>query len=148
MPRLEQADWWAVRRAQNAKPATYRCPLCGYRLHAMSPHVLIAPEGDTSRRRHAHGQHLAPRRAGEDDDFALLWDSANSVYQVAEWLEESLVVIYRNREHCRTQTTRQQKPFHLWRDYRPEANPWMPDYIALLLGSNVENLSQKDNFKT
>ena len=54
MARLERADWWAVRRAQSRKPATYRCPLCGYQLHAMSDHVLIAPEGDTSRRRHAH----------------------------------------------------------------------------------------------
>ena len=51
---LEPAAWWSVRRAQNMKPSTYRCPLCGYRLHAMSDHVLIAPEGDTSRRRHAH----------------------------------------------------------------------------------------------
>jgi len=54
MAKLEPAAWWSVRAAQNLKPATYRCPLCGYRLHAMSPHVLIAPEGDTSRRRHAH----------------------------------------------------------------------------------------------
>jgi hypothetical protein len=54
--RLERADWWAVRRAQNSKPSTYTCPLCGHRLHAMSPHVLIAPEGDTSRRRHAHAE--------------------------------------------------------------------------------------------
>ncbi len=54
MPRLEQAQWWTIRRAQNRKPATYRCPLCGYQLHAMSEHVLIAPEGDTERRRHAH----------------------------------------------------------------------------------------------
>ena len=54
MPKLEPADWWTIRRAQNLKPATYRCPLCGYRLHAMSNHVLISPEGDTSRRRHAH----------------------------------------------------------------------------------------------
>jgi len=54
MPKLERADWWSIRRAHNSKPATYRCPLCGYRLHAMSEHVLIAPEGDTSRRRHAH----------------------------------------------------------------------------------------------
>jgi len=28
--------WWTVRPAQNLKPATYRCPLCGYRLHAMT----------------------------------------------------------------------------------------------------------------
>ena len=65
MPQLERADWWAVRRAQSRKPATYRCPLCGYRLHAMSPHVLLSPEGDTSRRRHAHPECVeAARRAG------------------------------------------------------------------------------------
>ncbi len=57
--RLEPADWYSVRRAQNLKPATYTCPLCGYRLHAMSPHVLIAPEGDLSRRRHAHSECVA-----------------------------------------------------------------------------------------
>jgi hypothetical protein len=43
-----------MRRAQSAKPATYRCPFCGELLHAMSEHVLIAPEGDVERRRHAH----------------------------------------------------------------------------------------------
>jgi hypothetical protein len=59
MPRLEQADWWSVRRVSSGKPATYRCPLCGYRLHAMSDHVLIAPEGDMSRRRHAHAECVA-----------------------------------------------------------------------------------------
>jgi hypothetical protein len=46
--------WWTLRRAHSLKPATYRCPLCGEQLHAMSEHVLIAPEGDASRRRHAH----------------------------------------------------------------------------------------------
>jgi hypothetical protein len=56
MAKLEQAPWWSVRPAQNRKPATYRCPLCGYRLHAMTPHSLIAPEGDTTRRRHAHAE--------------------------------------------------------------------------------------------
>ncbi len=43
-----------MRRAHSRRPATYRCPFCGRHLHAMSEHVLIAPEGDTSRRRHAH----------------------------------------------------------------------------------------------
>jgi hypothetical protein len=52
--RLEPAAWWSIRPARSLRPATYRCPLCGYRLHAMSEHVLIAPEGDLSRRRHAH----------------------------------------------------------------------------------------------
>jgi hypothetical protein len=52
--RLEPAEWYAIRPARSLRPATYTCPLCGYRLHAMSDHVLIAPEGDVNRRRHAH----------------------------------------------------------------------------------------------
>ena len=56
MASLEAAEWWSIRRAQNSKPSTYTCPLCRHRLHAMSPHALIAPEGDTSRRRHAHAE--------------------------------------------------------------------------------------------
>jgi hypothetical protein len=59
MAKLEQASWWSIRRAQNRKPATYRCPLCGLQLHAMSEHLLIAPEGDTGRRRHAHPECVA-----------------------------------------------------------------------------------------
>jgi hypothetical protein len=60
-----QARWWALRRAQNRKPATYRCPFCNGYLPALSEHVLIAPEGDASRRRHAHTKCvLAERRAG------------------------------------------------------------------------------------
>ena len=43
-----------MRPAQNLKPATYRCPLCGKHLPALSEHVLITPEGDSQRRRHAH----------------------------------------------------------------------------------------------
>jgi hypothetical protein len=54
MSRLPKADWWAVRPAANTKPATYRCPFCGHLLPALSEHMLIAPEGDTRRRRHAH----------------------------------------------------------------------------------------------
>ena len=46
--------WYQVRRSQSARPATYTCPFCGRRLHAMSEHALIAPEGDMERRRHAH----------------------------------------------------------------------------------------------
>ena len=62
---LPQARWWAARRAQNRKPATYTCPLCGRRLPALSEHMLISPEGDSSRRRHAHTQCvLRARRAG------------------------------------------------------------------------------------
>ncbi|HEV3230559.1 MAG TPA: hypothetical protein VGY97_13865 [Solirubrobacteraceae bacterium] len=54
-----------MRRAQNRKPATYRCPLCGGFLPALSEHLLIAPEGDASRRRHAHTDCvMRARRAG------------------------------------------------------------------------------------
>jgi hypothetical protein len=54
MAKLEPARWWSVRPAQNRKPATYRCPLCGNHLPSLSEHMLLAPEGDTPRRRHAH----------------------------------------------------------------------------------------------
>jgi hypothetical protein len=60
-----EARWWTVRPARNLKPATYRCPLCGGHLPALSEHVLIAPEGDAARRRHAHPECvLAARKAG------------------------------------------------------------------------------------
>ncbi len=65
MAQVHQARWWAIRRAQNLKPATYRYPLCGHHLHAMIEHMLIAPEGDADRRRHAHTEcALAAREAG------------------------------------------------------------------------------------
>jgi hypothetical protein len=63
--RLAAARWWTLRRAQNRKPATYTCPLCGSYLPALSEHTLISPEGDSSRRRHAHTKCvIAARRAG------------------------------------------------------------------------------------
>jgi len=62
----EDARWWSIRGAQNLKPATYRCPLCGKRLHAMSEHMLLKPEDDSSRRRHAHvACVVAARKAGK-----------------------------------------------------------------------------------
>src|SRR5215218_1992915 len=61
----EPPRWWAFRRAQSLRPATYTCPFCGERLHAMSEHVVLAPEGEVSRRSHAHTECvLAERRAG------------------------------------------------------------------------------------
>jgi hypothetical protein len=55
--------WWTVRRAQNRKPATYRCPFCGELLPALSEHMLVMPEGDARRRRHAHTHCVRAERA-------------------------------------------------------------------------------------
>jgi hypothetical protein len=49
-----RAAWYVIRPAANRKPATYRCPLCGNHLPALSEHMLVTPEGNASRRRHAH----------------------------------------------------------------------------------------------
>lgn len=51
---MPPADWYSVRRAVNSKPSTYRCPFCQQHLLALTEHVLVAPVGDTTRRRHAH----------------------------------------------------------------------------------------------
>jgi hypothetical protein len=62
---VENARWWTVRSAESKKPATYRCPFCDELLHAMSDHLVIAPEGNADRRRHAHTECvLAARSAG------------------------------------------------------------------------------------
>jgi hypothetical protein len=63
MPKLDRADWWAIRTARNRTAAHYTCPLCGLRLHAMTDHMLLAPEGDMSRRRHAHAECVQAARA-------------------------------------------------------------------------------------
>jgi len=66
MSKLPQARWWTVRRAQNRKPATYRCPFCERQLPALSEHMLMFPEDDKSRRRHAHTKCvLAARERGQ-----------------------------------------------------------------------------------
>ena len=51
---LPAARWWEVRPAANRRPATYRCPICNRFLPALSAHMLLFPDGDHSRRRHAH----------------------------------------------------------------------------------------------
>src|SRR5437764_5116160 len=60
---LPSARWWSLRRAQNRKPATYRCPICHQLLPSLSEHILMAPEGDTTRRRHAHTHCVTAARA-------------------------------------------------------------------------------------
>jgi hypothetical protein len=65
MAKQQPARWWTVRRAQNRKPATYRCPICDRYLPALSEHMLVVPENDSSRRRHAHTKCvIAARKAG------------------------------------------------------------------------------------
>lgn len=59
---LTEARWWTMRRAQSQRPATYRCPFCDRLLHAMSEHLVIAPEGDVNQRRHAHSECVAEAR--------------------------------------------------------------------------------------
>jgi hypothetical protein len=54
MDDFREARWYGVRPAANRKPATYRCPLCGGLLPALSDHLLVLPDGEPSRRRHAH----------------------------------------------------------------------------------------------
>jgi hypothetical protein len=63
--RFHDARWYVARPAANRKPATYRCPLCGDLLPALSRHMLVLPEGDPTRRRHAHAECvMAARRRG------------------------------------------------------------------------------------
>ena len=54
------------------RAATYRCPFCEELLHAMTEHLVIAPEGDVDRRRHAHVECV--RREREGGRFALYDD--------------------------------------------------------------------------
>lgn len=49
-----RARWYAVRPSGNRKPVTYHCPVCKGRLPALTAHMLVLPDGDPSRRRHAH----------------------------------------------------------------------------------------------
>jgi hypothetical protein len=65
MDDFPRARWYAVRPASNTKPATYTCPLCGKRLPALTAHMLVVPEGDSARRRHAHSACvMAARKSG------------------------------------------------------------------------------------
>ena len=62
---VDDPKWWAIRTAQNLKPVTYVCPFCNELLPSMKAHVLILPEGDAKRRRHAHTEcAMAEKRAG------------------------------------------------------------------------------------
>lgn len=57
------ARFYAIRPAGSRRPATYRCPLCRGRLPALTPHMLVLPDGDPQRRRHAHSECVMRARA-------------------------------------------------------------------------------------
>jgi hypothetical protein len=66
---LDEARWWTIRPARSLQPKSYRCPLCGELLHAMTEHALIAPEGDVERRRHAHLECVARARLPTEPEW-------------------------------------------------------------------------------
>lgn len=72
MDGFRTARWYSVRPAANRKPATYRCPFCDGLLPALSQHMLVVPEGDAARRRHAHS--ACVKRAREAGRLPLIED--------------------------------------------------------------------------
>jgi hypothetical protein len=59
----ESVRWWDIRPAQGRQAKTYTCPICHGFLLAMNPNTLLSPEGDRERRRHAHTECVAKKRA-------------------------------------------------------------------------------------
>jgi hypothetical protein len=81
----QTARWWSVRRAQSRKPATYTCPFCGNYLLAATEHMLVLPEGDAGRRRHAHTAcAVAARKAGRLPSRDEWLSSVEAKAEVAE----------------------------------------------------------------
>ena len=85
MSKLPDARWWTVRSAHSHKPATYRCPICGRHLPALGEHMLMFPEDDKSRRRHAHTKCVVEaRRRGQlllREDWLRTQPRAPSLWQ-------------------------------------------------------------------
>lgn len=73
---LPSAAWWQIRPAANRKPSTYRCPLCDRLLPSLSEHMLLVPEGDSSRRRHAHTACVMRARAAGRLPLREDWEAA------------------------------------------------------------------------
>ena len=68
------------------KPATYRCPFCDRLLHATSDHLLIAPEDDRSRRRHAHTECVAAERKAGRFPTRDEWKATQPRTSLLAWL--------------------------------------------------------------
>jgi hypothetical protein len=78
--------WWAIRPARNLKAATYRCPFCDRLLSSMSDHMLIAPEGNTALRRHAHTTCVLAARRGGQLHTKDEWRAARGSPRFLSWL--------------------------------------------------------------
>lgn len=77
--------WWTFRPAQNLSGSVYRCPLCDNPLPALSEHMLIAPEGDTGRRRHAHTECVAAARSDGRLPTIDEWKSSRPPIERTAW---------------------------------------------------------------
>ena len=107
MAKQPKPRWWTIRTAQNRKPATYRCPLCGNQLPSLQPHMLITPEGDASRRRHAHSACvMAARKQGRLPTQAE-WRAAQ---RAARRRDAPDGVFARLRDRVRRSTSRTPRP--------------------------------------
>ena len=83
MTEQEIFRWWELRPAQNQKPTSYICPLCDQQLIASSEHMLLLPEGDPSRRRHAHTDCVAQARSAGKLATQDEWRNTRSTSPVA-----------------------------------------------------------------
>ena len=83
--RSDDARWWTFRRAHNLSASVYTCPFCDGALPALAEHMLIMPEGDASRRRHAHTSCAAEARKAGDlpsyDEWAATQPPRPSLWQ-------------------------------------------------------------------
>lgn len=73
----ERARWWEIRPAESRQAKTYTCPFCHGLFLAMEPNVLLSPEGDRQRRRHAHTACVARERQAGRLLTELEWKRAN-----------------------------------------------------------------------
>lgn len=85
-----EARWWDYRRAQNTKPTTYRCPLCGELLPALTDHMLLFPEGDHQHRRHAHMSCVMEARASGRLPTREEWERAQPGWEPRRTLWQRL----------------------------------------------------------
>ena len=85
------ARWWEIRGAQNLKPSTYRCPLCGELLPALRAHMLLFPEGAHDRRRHAHTACVLRARERGELPTRDEWERAQPGWQARPSLWRRLV---------------------------------------------------------